>query len=59
MAALGQHHLSVAKGAGHDTEIVHLDRERRVTELARMLGGQEVTAKTIEYARELISAAGS
>jgi DNA repair protein RecN (Recombination protein N) len=59
VAALGQHHLSVAKGAGHDTEIVHLDRERRVTELARMLGGQEVTAKTIEYARELISAAGS
>jgi DNA repair protein RecN (Recombination protein N) len=59
VAALGQHHLSVAKGAGHDTEIVHLDRERRVTELARMLGGQEVTAKTIEYARELISAGGS
>ena len=59
VAALGQHHLSVAKSAGHDTEIVHLDREHRVDELARMLGGQEVTAKTIEYARELISAAGS
>lgn len=57
VAALGQHHLNVAKGAGHDTEIVHLDREHRVEELARMLGGQEVTAKTIEYARELISAA--
>jgi DNA repair protein RecN (Recombination protein N) len=59
VAALGQHHLNVAKTAAHDTQIVHLDREHRVEELARMLGGQKVTAKTIEYARELISAAGS
>ena len=37
VAALGQHHLSVAKGAEHDTQIVYLDREHRVDELARML----------------------
>lgn len=59
VAALGRHHLNVAKTAGHDTRIERLDRERRVSELARMLGGQEVTQKTIEYAEELISAAGS
>jgi DNA repair protein RecN (Recombination protein N) len=59
VAALGQHHLNVARSAEHDTEIVRLDREHRVDELARMLGGQEVTAKTIAYARELISAAGT
>ena len=54
VAALGQHHLNVTRTADHDTAIVPLDREARVNELARMLGGQEVTAKTIEYAEELI-----
>lgn len=59
VAALGQHHLNVAKQPGDDTQIVSLDRARRVEELARMLGGQEITAKTIAYAQELIGAAGA
>ena len=57
VAALGQQHLHVARTADHDTAIVPLDRERRVAELARMLGGQEVTAKTLDYAAELIEGA--
>ena len=35
------------------TELARLDATGRVEELARMLGGHEVTAKTRAHAREL------
>ena len=34
-----------------------LDREERVDELARMLGGVEITAKTREHAAEMLAGA--
>ena len=36
------------------TSIVPLDEEQRVQEMARMLGGAQVTERTLEHARELI-----
>ena len=39
------------------TSLEPLDREARVEELARMLGGAEITARTREHAREMLEAA--
>ncbi len=36
------------------TDLVRLDGEERTREMARMLGGSKVTARTLEHARELI-----
>lgn len=38
-------------------EVCTLDQEARVDELARMLGGAEVTATTREHAREMLTLA--
>jgi DNA repair protein RecN (Recombination protein N) len=56
VAARGEHHLLISKSSEYDTVVEPLDSAGRVTELARMLGGQDITKKTIEYAEELISA---
>ena len=56
VAALGQHHLRVQKDAAQDTRIEPLGKTERIEELARMLGGREVTDKTKAYARELVAA---
>ena len=37
------------------TELTRLDAARRVEELARMLGGHEITAKTRAHAKELLA----
>ena len=55
VAALGEHHLRVAKNRAQDTTLEPLDRPARVRELARMLSGADVTSKTLEYAEELIA----
>lgn len=54
VAALGHQHLVVAKTTEQDSTISTLSAEARVEELARMLGGQDITAKTRQYAEELI-----
>ncbi len=56
VAAQAHHHLQVSKQSrdGHThTRVSPLSREQRVEELARMLGGVEVTPQTISHAREM------
>jgi DNA repair ATPase RecN len=36
-----------------------LDQENRVKELARMLGGEKITPKTLAHARELLADVGA
>ena len=58
VAACADHHHRVVKRtkAGEvATELARLDAAECVEELARMLGGQEVTAKTRAHARELLA----
>ncbi|MDZ7662556.1 DNA repair protein RecN [Thiohalophilus sp.] len=60
VAALGQHHFQVSKRAASDvtiSEIVELTPEQRVDEVARMLGGIEITDQTLSHAREMIDRA--
>jgi len=57
VAALGHHHLQVSKQTGKDTtitEIKQLDNQQRIDEVARMLGGIEITDQTLSHAREMI-----
>ncbi len=57
VAALAHHHLQVSKktdnGQTH-TLIQALDIEQRIHELARMVGGIEMTPQTLSHAREMI-----
>ena len=68
VAALGNEHFAVRKRVAHGddagadealalTRIEKLDGSGRVDEVARMLGGIEITTTTREHARELLSAA--
>ncbi|MCP5419639.1 MAG: DNA repair protein RecN [Gammaproteobacteria bacterium] len=57
VAALGHHQLKVDKQTdGHSTRtaIEWLDDARRIEEIARMLGGVQVTEQTRAHARELV-----
>ncbi len=61
VAAQGHHHLQVSKSAGKsvETRLAQLDAENKVEELARMLGGLNITEQTRAHAREMLeSAAG-
>jgi len=60
VAAQAHHHLQVRKQAlaGQTfASIASLGEEPRVEEIARMLGGREITRKTREHAREMIGLA--
>jgi len=62
VASQGHHHLRVAKltdGKSTRTTISELTMDERTEELARMLGGMEVTGKAREHAREMLQMAGS
>jgi DNA repair protein RecN (Recombination protein N) len=62
VAAHGRQHLRVSKLAGADkviSQVMPLGGEERVSEIARMLGGQEITETTLKHAREMLGAAGS
>ncbi|MEJ2662272.1 MAG: hypothetical protein P8Z73_16325 [Desulfobacteraceae bacterium] len=58
IAKYGQHHFrivkSVAKGRTRTT-LIPLNTDERVEELARMLGGKTITAKTRAHAREMLA----
>lgn len=57
VAAQGHHHLWVEKSArdgGVRTAVTVLDDDSRTREIARMLGGVRITAKTTEHAREML-----
>lgn len=55
IAALGEHHLLVSKDPELDTTISPLNKNERIAEIARMLGGAEITDKTRAYARSLMA----
>ncbi len=59
VAARGDQHLVVAKVADGEgrpvSRIAALDRKTRVDELARMLGGIEITETTRKHAREMLA----
>jgi DNA repair protein RecN (Recombination protein N) len=60
VAALGHHHLQVSKqtdGNTTITEISPLDPAQRIDEVARMLGGIEITEQTLSHAKEMIERA--
>jgi len=62
VAAQGHHHLRVAKssdGASTHTRIDPLDEKARRDEVARMLGGVEITRETLAHAAQMLRAAGS
>ena len=59
VAAFADRHYRVEKreeGGRTFTALVPLEGEERVLEMARMLGGAQVTDRTLEHARELIGA---
>jgi DNA repair protein RecN (Recombination protein N) len=59
VAARGDQHLLVSKLAGADgrpvCRIEPLDRKARIDEMARMLGGAQITDTTRKHARELLA----
>jgi DNA repair protein RecN (Recombination protein N) len=59
VAARGDAHCVVSKAAAADgrpiSQITPLDRKSRVDEIARMLGGIEITDTTRKHAREMLS----
>lgn len=58
VAACGEHHWQVKKQlSNHQTisNIIVLDKEARINEIARMLGGEEITETTKKHAQELLS----
>jgi DNA repair protein RecN (Recombination protein N) len=61
VASQGHHHLRVAKltdGKTTRTSVAVLADQDRIEELARMLGGVDVTSKAREHAREMLQVAG-
>jgi DNA repair protein RecN (Recombination protein N) len=62
VASQAHHQLRVAKltdGRTSRTSVRALGADERVEELARMLGGVEITRKARDHAREMLKAAGS
>ena len=61
VAAQGQHHLQVTKETAANTTITHigpLNGAERVQEVARMLGGVEITRQTLDLAAEMLNRVG-
>jgi DNA repair protein RecN (Recombination protein N) len=61
VASQGHHHLRVTKvtdGKTTRTSLTALSGEDRIDELARMLGGVDVSSKAREHAREMLQVAG-
>jgi DNA repair protein RecN (Recombination protein N) len=57
IAKFGEHHFSISKHVNDGrtlTAIQLLNKEDRTREIARMLGGEEITQTTLDHARELL-----
>jgi DNA repair protein RecN (Recombination protein N) len=62
VAASADHHLVVTKQLQGNTtvsSVAAVERETRVNELARMLGGDQLMASTLAHAREMLLLQGS
>ena len=60
VAAQGHNHLFVHKARGVDetrTAVVELNGDARVEEIARMLGGVDLTEQSLAHARQMVSTA--
>lgn len=60
VAALAHNHLHVSKSSSKDTtqtDVTPLDEQQRQNEIARMLGGLEITPHTLSHAKEMIDRA--
>ena len=60
VAAQGHHHLFVHKARGSDatrTAVAHLQDSDRIEEIARMLGGVDLTAESLAHARKMVTTA--
>ena len=60
VAACADHHLLVSKAAakGHvSSQVRAVNGEERVSEIARMLGGEKLSATTLAHAREMLGTA--
>lgn len=58
VAALGAHHLRVSKSLVNEqtlSTIAKLNQEDRIQEIARMLGGIEITDTTRQHAKEMLA----
>src|SRR5690606_24612516 len=58
VAACGDHHYEVSKTTQQNatlSQILLLDTEQRVDEVARMLGGLKITDTTRQHAREMLT----
>ena len=56
VAAKSNHHYLVSKDNNiSSTKLTYLNNEMRISELARMIGGIEMTDKTLQFAKELLS----
>jgi DNA repair protein RecN (Recombination protein N) len=58
VAAQAQNHLQVSKISGDEqtfTNIRPLDTTQRTEEIARMLGGVEITQHTLDHAQEMLA----
>ena len=58
IARMADTHLAVHKGVSNGravTRVNHLGEEDRARELAKLLGGEKISAVTMEHARELLS----
>ncbi len=58
VAACGSAHYAVQKrisGGRTSTSVEQLEGEERVEEVARMLGGRDLTSVTLRHARELLA----
>ncbi|MFY8135455.1 MAG: DNA repair protein RecN, partial [Aquimonas sp.] len=57
----GHHHYSVRKGERDGVTVsapTRLSSEQRVEEIARMLGGVEITETTLAHARQMVEKPG-
>jgi DNA repair protein RecN (Recombination protein N) len=60
VAAQAHHHLQVNKTTTQsttETSITHLDEKQKQSEIARMLGGVDITQQTLDHAQEMINKA--
>lgn len=58
VASQGHHHLYVSKSsdkASTATQLRQLDREERVKEIARMLGGEDLSAQSLAHAEKMLA----
>lgn len=61
IAAMANHHYLIEKQVNNGktiTKIEHLDSEKEITELARLIGGVEITDTVLQSAREMKELAG-